>query len=80
MRVVSLLSFVRSRDFGSELVLNKFIKCLIIFVYLKLISSTLENGGYKVKGDLAKTFKEQDIFLSVVLQLFIADEIRNMNE
>lgn len=40
---------------------------LLFFVYSKLIPSTLEYGEYKVEGNLAKTFKKQDVFLFVVL-------------
>jgi len=45
-----------------------------------MIPATLEYSRNKVKGYLTKFFKKQDVFLSVILQLSIADKIGNMRE
>jgi len=45
-----------------------------------LIPFTLEYSRYKVKCNLAETFKEQDVLLLIVLQLPIADEVGDTRE
>ena len=53
---------------------------LVIFFCLELIPSIFKNRRYKVESDLSKTFKKQDILLSVVLWLSIADKVGNTNK
>jgi len=78
--IVYLLSFIRDRDFGSELILDKLVEHLVIFFYLELIPFTLENRKYEVESNLSKIFKEQDILFSIVVQLSIANEVKNTNQ
>jgi len=77
---ISLLSFVRRGDFGSELIFDELSEYLVIYICFKLILSTLKYSRYKVKCNLAEAFKEQDVLLPIVLQLFIADEVGDTRE
>ena len=77
---VYLFPFVKRRDFGSELIFDELSEHLIVNVHLKMVPATLEDSCYKVECNLTESFKERNIFLSVILQLSIANEIRDVSE
>ena len=77
---ICLFLLIRRRDFGSEFIFDELSKCLIVGVCLKMVPTSLEDSCYEVKCQLTESFEERDIFLPVILQLSIADEIGNSSE
>jgi len=43
-----------------------------------LVPTALEDSRDKIKSNLAKAFKEWDVFLPVILYISIADKIRDV--
>ena len=75
---ISLFSFNRRRDFGGKLIFDELSEGFVVSVSFKLVPTTLKDSRDEIKSNLAEVFEEQDVFLSVILYIPIADKIRDV--